>query len=101
RTIVIAEAPKLELDLSKLTGGKAGVDYGSHQLATTGGTAPYHYAATGLPEGLSLNKDSGVVSGTPAKAGTFEAVITVRDAENYTLSKPWTFIIADPLMAQN
>ncbi|WP_157803309.1 autotransporter family protein [Brucella pituitosa] len=101
RTIVIAEAPKLELDLSKLTGGKAGVDYGSHQLATTGGTAPYYYAVTGLPEGLSLNKDSGVVSGTPAKAGTFEAVITVRDAENYTQSKPWTFIIADPLMAQN
>ncbi|PRA78228.1 hypothetical protein CQ054_22515, partial [Ochrobactrum sp. MYb29] len=99
RTLAIAEAPKLELDLSKLTGGKTGLDYGSHQLATSGGTAPYRYTATGLPEGLTINGD--IVSGTPKKAGTFEAVMTVTDAENYTLSKPWTFTIADPLMAQN
>jgi Putative Ig domain len=49
-------------------------------LSARGGTAPYIYAATGLPQGLTLNGTSGVISGTPVSYGTSSVNATVTDA---------------------
>ncbi len=48
----------------------------SHQLSATGGTGTYTWqvASGSLPDGLSLNS-SGLVSGIPAKTGSFTATV--------------------------
>ncbi|MGX1547850.1 M4 family metallopeptidase [Streptomyces adustus] len=45
------------------------------------GSAPgrLSYAAHGLPKGLSIDARTGLISGTPEKAGTFKAAVTVRN----------------------
>jgi Zn-dependent metalloprotease len=53
----------------------------SLQLSATGGTPPYTWSATGLPTGLSINA-SGLISGTPTTAGTFNVTATARDSAN-------------------
>jgi hypothetical protein len=47
-------------------------------LGVSGGTVPYTFSATGLPEGISISAD-GIISGTPtaeSPAGTAELTVT-------------------------
>jgi hypothetical protein len=37
------------------------------------------FTATGLPEGLSIDAQTGVISGTPQQSGTFDAAVQVSD----------------------
>ncbi len=48
------------------------------QITATGGTAPYQFsvAAGALPPGLSLNPASGLITGIPATAGSYQFTIT-------------------------
>jgi len=49
-------------------------------LQASGGTPPYHWLADSkLPEGISLSHD-GVLSGRPAKGGTFDVTVVVLDS---------------------
>jgi hypothetical protein len=48
-------------------------------ITASGGTAPYQFSATALPPGLKLNDSSGIISGTPNTAGTFNFTVTVTD----------------------
>lgn len=54
------------------------------------------WSATGLPAGLSIDKDSGVITGTPTvEPGTYTATVTV--TTNYrTDTKDITIVIAIP-----
>ncbi|WP_273786803.1 autotransporter domain-containing protein, partial [Brucella intermedia] len=91
RNVVIAGAPTLELGL--LPSGKIYIDYGSHKLAASGGTAPYSYVVTGLPAGLTASSDT--VSGIPTVAGSFKLIITIKDADGYELVKEQIMNVAD------
>jgi Putative Ig domain len=59
--------------------------------ATLGGRAPLSYAASGLPRGVSINKSTGKISGTPnGTAGTFTAKVVVSYYAGWkTVSFPW------------
>ena len=50
--------------------------------AATGATAPYLYAASGLPRGLSFDKMTRIVSGTPTVISTSNVSYTVTDANS-------------------
>ncbi|MFI7603424.1 beta strand repeat-containing protein, partial [Actinoplanes sp. NPDC049681] len=56
-------------------------------LTATGGAAPYAWSATGLPPGLSIAADTGIISGTGTRAGIYRATITVTDAAGRTNTK--------------
>jgi hypothetical protein len=62
----------------------------STTLSASGGTAPYQFsvAHSALPAGLSLNRNSGTISGTPTVAGAFSFRVYVSDA--YSDRGSWT-----------
>ncbi len=64
------------------------------QLATTGGTAPYTWTATGLPAGLTLNASTGLISGTPTTAATSNVTATVKDANAKTASVSFSWVVS-------
>ncbi len=92
-------APTLTVAPSTLPSGTAGTAY-SQTLSTSGGTAPYTYALSSgaLPAGLSLSS-AGVLSGTPAVAGSFTFVVGVTDAGSFGGSHAYTLSIASPTLA--
>ncbi|MEM7028864.1 MAG: putative Ig domain-containing protein [Chloroflexota bacterium] len=56
---------------------------------------PLTFSATGLPDGLSIDPNSGFIGGTPTVAGSFNTALTVSDgSETASISFPW--IISDP-----
>ncbi len=52
------------------------------KLVASGGQPPYKFTLTqgALPDGLSLNPDTGDISGTPTTEGAFDATIVASDA---------------------
>src|SRR5262245_56977961 len=80
-----------------VTPGVVGTQY-SFTMSGTGGTTPYTWSATGLPPGFpAINPSSGVITGTPTTAGSFNIAVTLRDLTNRSAQKNFTFTIYTPL----
>jgi hypothetical protein len=79
-TFTVHAAP-LAITTSTLAAGNVGAPY-SATLSASGGQPPYTWSisAGSLPSGLSLNPVSGLISGTPAAAGTFNFTARVTDS---------------------
>ena len=73
---------KLAKTATKLTAG----DDRSIQISASSATTRT-YSAKGLPAGLSIDKTTGEISGTPTKAGVFTATVTVKSAGGNTISQ--------------
>lgn len=56
-------------------------------MRAEGGTAPYEWAATGLPAELYLEPYSGLLFGTPTAEGTYNVRVSVTDAAGVVRSK--------------
>ena len=78
-----------------LAGGTAATAYSAVTVAASAGTAPYVYAANGtLPDGLTLDPASGLISGTPTIAGRYNFTVTATDANNATGTAAYSIAIA-------
>lgn len=77
----IVPAP-LTIQTTALPGGTSGISYVG-TLTGTGGSAPYLWKViTGsLPAGLTLNPQTGAISGLPASAGVFSFTAQVTDVQ--------------------
>jgi Zn-dependent metalloprotease len=62
--------------------GTVGTAITPFTVTATGGTSPYHFSATGLPAGISINATTGQVSGTPTAGGTSNVTVNVTDSSN-------------------
>ncbi|SFA96740.1 S-layer homology domain-containing protein [Cohnella sp. OV330] len=69
----------LELRTSALSAAYVGSPY-SATIAVYGGTAPFTFAAEGLPEGLKLDAVKGKITGIPQAAGESTVKLSVKDA---------------------
>ena len=65
----------------------------SLSLQAVGGTAPYTWTATGMPAGLSVTANSGLIIGTPTQPGTVTASVKVTDVNNQSTTSPVTFFV--------
>jgi hypothetical protein len=68
-------APALTITTGSLPAGTVGAAY-SADVTATGGTGKATWAASGLPAGLTLNAQTGTISGTPDASGSFPVTIT-------------------------
>jgi hypothetical protein len=78
--------PAVQITTSSLPGAARSVAYNA-QLAATGGFTPYLWSiiAGVLPDGLSItNRQTGAISGTPSKVGTFTFTVLVEDSDSPT-----------------
>jgi hypothetical protein len=67
----------------------------SETITATGGKTPYAWSVSegSLPNGLSLNANTGVLSGTPNLAGSYAFKIKAADANGATASQSFTVVI--------
>jgi 5'-nucleotidase len=73
--------------------GYVGVPIAGFNLVATGGTSPYTWGATGLPDGVTVSP-AGAVSGTPTTAGTYSVTATVTDSASATDTVSFTITVA-------
>jgi hypothetical protein len=71
----------------------------NYQLNATGGTPPYTWSvASGLlPPGLSLTSGTGLMSGTPASAGSYTVTVQATDSLSRAAQKAITINVIAPL----
>jgi hypothetical protein len=88
-----------------LPGGTVGISYdgAGFSLTASGGVAPYSWswtavAGSSLPAGLNLSR-SGLISGTPQVAVTYDVTVTVTDSSSQpaTVSLDYQITVADVL----
>ena len=81
---------------SALPSGTQTVTY-SATLAAAGGTPPLSWsivAGSGsLPDGLSLNANTGAITGTPTTVGTSNFTVQVEDSQSTTAQQPLQIVI--------
>jgi hypothetical protein len=79
-TLTVLQGSVSILTTSPLPTATAGQGY-SASLAAAGGTPPYRWAVgNGFPAGLSLDPQSGAITGTPSTPGSFNFTVQVTDA---------------------
>lgn len=79
---------------SPLPSGEINQPY-TTQLAATGGIGPpYTWSATGLPQGLTIANNSGLIAGIPRAAGTFTLGVTITDYSGAAATQNYTLVIA-------
>lgn len=97
--ITIVPGPVRVVTSGDLTRGTVNANY-AYTLAGAGGLAPYTWsvASGALPPGLSLNANSGTISGTPTQYGTFTFTVGISDSQHppFTGVSATLRIIVDP-----
>jgi large repetitive protein len=74
-------------------------------IQAAGGIGGLSYSATGLPTSLTIDANTGVISGTPTVAGSYNVTITVEDGRGVTNSQSfiWTIhpaaLIVNPIIS--
>ena len=96
-TINILEATSgLTITTGSLSTPQVGVLY-NQQISASGGTTPYVWGAIGiLPNGITLNSNTGLLSGVPLTQGTFTFNAVVTDVNGYNATHQYTLIIGQP-----
>ena len=95
--VLVVDAAQLSLSAQAPATGNAGSPY-QVSLSTAGGVAPYRFALDSgtLPDGLALS-DSGVLSGTLIRKGTWTFTVCVTDGSQQTARASFTIQVLGPV----
>ena len=87
--------PTLNLSPTSLPNSTVGANY-NQMLTATGGTAPYSFSVTAgiLPNGLSLNANTGMITGTPTIQNIFNFTVAATDANQCSSTRVYTVVIS-------
>ena len=98
-SVVVLSAPSVS-GPAALAQATVGVPYTNNTITVSGGVGPYTWAATGLPTGLTMAADTGVISGTPASGsnGSYTVQATVTDHDLLTASKDFPLTVNPALV---
>ena len=86
---------------SPLPAGQINVPYTTPLSATGGVGSPFFWSATGLPNGLTIANNSGLIAGIPRAAGTFSVAVTVSDSAGATDTQTYALTIAASTLSIN
>jgi uncharacterized protein YgiM (DUF1202 family) len=78
---------------------KVGEPFTQQLPAANGGTPPYEYRVTTPPAGLTFNRGSHTLSGTPTAPGTTTLIYTVTDANNIGASDDFTITVSAAVLS--
>jgi hypothetical protein len=78
--------------------------YGPATVVAIGGTPPYTFSATGLPNGVTIDPNTGTISGTPSRTVTgigtastqLNVTVSVIDSLGKSGSHPYSVTLTDP-----
>lgn len=74
-------------------------EFATYQITSTGGRLPLKWTATGLPPGLAMDADSGVIRGTPTTVGTYNPVVVeVTDKDGLSDDAEFSWTVANDLV---
>jgi hypothetical protein len=87
-----------KITTQSLPDGKTGVFY-SQQLTAVSGDEPYYWVISSgnLPSGLTLDHDTGIISGIPKKDGVFNFRVKVTDDSGDIATKSLSIRIKNPV----
>ena len=81
-----------------LPAGATGAVY-RQAFSAAGGSPPYVWSvsAGSLPGGMTLDSSTGILSGTPTAAGTFNFTVTVTDSNSLASQQPFSIAVGQGL----
>ena len=97
-TVNIKPSNPVTITTTTLPDGTAGQSY-SQTLTAIDGVSPYSWSISSgtLPQGLTLNSASGLISGTPLQSGISSFTVQVADSINVTAGQPLSLTVVEPL----
>ena len=103
--LLVLIAPLLLVAQPSITTGALDVAYINQPynfaMQSMGGTPPLTWSQSGLPSGLDIDPDTGIISGTPTVSGEFSVTIGVLDASDEGEMVMFTLYVLDPLTITN
>ena len=94
KIVLVIQTNAISITTTALPNGTVGSPY-SFTVLSSGGVGSNKWAATNLPQGLTMSQ-SGALSGTPTTAGQFVTVVTVTDAAGTVGVQTFTLTILLP-----
>ena len=92
---ILIRTDAVTITTTSLPGGQVGVAY-SQFVSATNGQQPFFWSisALALPDGLSIDPNTGEIGGLPTTEGTFNFTVQVTDDLNDTATADLTIVIA-------
>lgn len=97
KLVINAQPPEID-DSVELENAIMGTEYTPVQFSLTKGTAPVTWTASGVPSGMSVSS-SGLLSGTPTRAGKFNINLRVTNAGGKATLKVSLIVLQKPAIA--
>jgi hypothetical protein len=92
-TVVLRVIPRIRIVPIDLHRGHVGASYRARVTVTGGDTPVWSVSSGKLPAGLKLNAKTGMITGTPTRAGSFRFTISVTDLLGAKVSVRYALVI--------